>query len=94
MRSLRKKERAFLHIPVLISDEPKISELIPVADEKFRDDIIAEAQTIQEILCQNGIQPKEVHYDDKQQLILYFANNRVMLEIILIWKKSCLIFSL
>ena len=59
--------------------EPKISELIPVADEKFRDDIIAEAQTIQEILCQNGIQPKEVHYDDKQQLILYFANNRVML---------------
>lgn len=34
---------------------------------------------IQEILCQNGIVPKEIHYDDKQQLILYFANNRVML---------------
>ena len=34
---------------------------------------------ILEILFQNGIEPKEVHYDDKQQLILYFANNRVML---------------
>lgn len=59
--------------------EPKVSKLIPVADEAFRDDIISEAQMIQEILGQNGIQPEEVHYDDKQQLILYFANNRVML---------------
>lgn len=59
--------------------EPKVSELIPVADEDFRADIISEAQMIQEILCQNGIVPKEIHYDDKQQLILYFANNRVML---------------
>ena len=59
--------------------EPKISEKIPVEDEDFLDDIISEAQMIQEILCQNGIVPKEIHYDDKQQLILYFANNRVML---------------
>ena len=59
--------------------EPKVSEKIPVADEDFLNDIISEAQMIQEILYQNGIEPKEVHYDDKQQLILYFANNRVML---------------
>lgn len=59
--------------------EPKVSEKIPVSDEDFLDDIISEAQMIQEILFQNGIEPKEVHYDDKQQLILYFANNRVML---------------
>ena len=59
--------------------EPKISEKIPVEDEDFLDDIISEAQMIQEILGQNGIQPREVHYDDKQQLILYFTNNRVML---------------
>lgn len=59
--------------------EPKVAEMIPVEDEDFRNDIISEAQMIQEILFQNGIEPKEVHYDDKQQLILYFANNRVML---------------
>ena len=59
--------------------EPKVSEKIPVADEDFQNDIISEAQMIQEILFQNGIEPKEIHYDDKQQLILYFANNRVML---------------
>lgn len=59
--------------------EPKVSEKIPVADEDFLEDIVSEAQMIKEILCQNGIEPKEVHYDDKQQLILYFSNNRIML---------------
>ncbi len=55
--------------------QPVVSQAIPVADEAFLRDIIEAAALIR----QSGLEPLEVHYDDKQQLILYFRNNRVIL---------------
>ncbi|MDO4522563.1 MAG: cell division protein FtsQ/DivIB [Eubacteriales bacterium] len=55
--------------------EPQVSQQLPVAEESFLNDIITEAQ----LIYQSGLNPKEVHYDDKQELILYFKDNRVMM---------------
>lgn len=55
--------------------QPVVSEKLPVAQEGFLDDLITGAW----MLNQSGIKVKEVHYDDKQQMILYFGNNRAIL---------------
>lgn len=55
--------------------QPVVSEKLPVEDEKFLQDIIDGAQ----LIYQSGLAPKEVHYDDKQELILYFEGNRVIM---------------
>lgn len=55
--------------------QPVVSQIIPIADEALLKDIIEAAALIK----QSGLEPLEVHYDDKQQLILYFRNNRVIL---------------
>lgn len=55
--------------------QPVVMQLLPVADEAFFRDIIEAA----DMIAQSGLEPLEVHYDDKQQLILYFTNNRVIM---------------
>lgn len=55
--------------------QPVITEPLPVADEVFFRDIIEAA----DMIAQSGLEPLEVHYDDKQQLILYFTYNRVIM---------------
>lgn len=55
--------------------QPVVSEKLPVADEDFFNDIIEGAR----LIYQSGLTPQEIHYDDKQELILYFDGNRVML---------------
>lgn len=55
--------------------QPVVSEKLPVEDEKFLQDIIEGAQ----LIYQSNLAPKEVHYDDKQELILYFEGNRVIM---------------
>lgn len=55
--------------------EPMVKEKLPVADEVFLRDIIEAA----DMIAQSGLEPLEVHYDEKQQLILYFRNNRVLM---------------
>lgn len=55
--------------------QPVVSEKLPVADEKFLSDIIEGAWQV----YQSGLKPQEIHYDEKQQMILYFDNNRVIL---------------
>lgn len=51
--------------------QPVEEEVLPVADEKFLEDIIEETALLQEI----GVQPKQVHYDENQEMILYFAKD-------------------
>lgn len=55
--------------------QPVVSEKLPVSEEGFLEDIIQGAQ----LVYQSGLNPREVHYDEKQEMILYFDNNRAML---------------
>lgn len=55
--------------------QPVVSEKLPVADEKFLEDIIEGAR----LISQSGLTPQEIHYDDKQEMILYFGGNRVLI---------------
>ncbi len=55
--------------------QPEVGELLPVADEAFLADIIEGAR----LIAQSGLSPLEIHYDENQELILYFDGNRVML---------------
>ncbi|MDO4633015.1 MAG: hypothetical protein Q4B01_04070 [Eubacteriales bacterium] len=55
--------------------EPAVSQLLPVTDENFLKDIVLAAG----LISQSGLNPKEVHYDENHNLILYFKNNRVLL---------------
>lgn len=55
--------------------QPQVKEDLPVADEQFFKNIIEAAGYIQ----QCSTKPDEAHYDDKQDLILYFGSNRVLM---------------
>ncbi|EET60068.1 hypothetical protein BRYFOR_07919 [Marvinbryantia formatexigens DSM 14469] len=55
--------------------QPVVGEALPVADGGFLDDIVANARA----LHQSGLTPDEIHYDDQQELILYFGESRVLL---------------
>ena len=46
--------------------QPVVKEMLPLNDEGFLDDLISEAQMI----SQSGLSPREVHYDEKNRLIL------------------------
>lgn len=62
----------FSGIPI---GQPQVSEKLPVSDEGFLQEIVEGAR----LIYQSGLNPKEVHYDEKQEMILYFDINRVML---------------
>lgn len=51
--------------------QPVVSEKLPIADEEFFETLILEAQ----ILKQSGLEPDEVHYDEKKEMILYFGSD-------------------
>lgn len=55
--------------------QPVVMEMLPVSDEAFLRDIIEAA----DMIAQSGLEPLEVHYDEKHQPILYFTYNRVIL---------------
>lgn len=55
--------------------QPVLGEALPVADDGFLNDIVANARA----LHQSGLMPDEIHYDDQQELILYFGENRVLM---------------
>ena len=55
--------------------QPALGEPLPVTDDAFLADIVANARA----LHQSGLTPDEIHYDDQQNMILYFGESRVML---------------
>lgn len=55
--------------------QPVVGEKLPVEDDKFLSFIIETSQ----LLNQSSLVPDEVHFDDKQELILYFGTRRVLL---------------
>lgn len=55
--------------------EPEVGKRLPVEDEDFLYDIVEAARLIH----QSGLKPDEIHYDDKQELMLYFGARRVLL---------------
>lgn len=55
--------------------QPVIGEKLPVEDSAFLDAIIEGARLIR----QSGLTPDEIHYDENQEMILYFGSKRVML---------------
>lgn len=55
--------------------QPVLGEALPVADAAFLDDIVSNARA----LHQSGLVPDEIHYDDQQELILYFGESRVLM---------------
>lgn len=54
---------------------PTVGESLPVEDTAFLSSIIEASRLIR----QSGLVPDEVHYDDDQELILYFGEVRVLL---------------
>lgn len=55
--------------------QPIVGAKLPVADPTFLDDISEAAR----LLHQSGLVPDEVHYDNNQELIVYFGSSRVLL---------------
>lgn len=55
--------------------EPVVGESLPVNDDRFLSFIIEASQ----LLHQSKLVPDEVHFDDKQEMILYFGTKRVLL---------------
>ncbi|MDO4343421.1 MAG: cell division protein FtsQ/DivIB [Eubacteriales bacterium] len=55
--------------------QPTVGEKLPVEDESFLSSITETAQ----MLRQSGLEPDEIHYDEKQEAIIYFGTRRVML---------------
>ena len=55
--------------------QPAVGEDLPVTTEGLFDEVVEAARLIKE----STLQPDEAHFDDKQNLILYFGNNRVMM---------------
>lgn len=55
--------------------EPVVGKPLPVEDEDF----LAFIEEASHLIQQSGLQPDEVHFDDKQELMLYFGARRVML---------------
>ncbi len=51
--------------------QPAEEKLLPVDDKDFLNDIIEETSLLHEI----GIEPKQVHYDENHEMILYFAKD-------------------
>lgn len=55
--------------------QPKAGESLPVTDDAFFKDITQAAGYIQQL----ETKPDEAHFDDKQELILYFGSSRVLM---------------
>lgn len=55
--------------------QPVVGEKIPLEDEAFLSDIVEASYLIH----QSGLEPDEVHFDENQELILYFGQVRVLL---------------
>lgn len=51
--------------------QPVVSEKLPIADEDFFQTLLLEAQ----MLSQSELEPSEVHYDEKQEMSLYFGSD-------------------